>query len=73
MAGTAVGNSGFQNGPSTCMPATAGDDHMIGQTDLPTTLESFGSDPGLAECLWWFRSRRQWEYFDTVCLDLSTD
>ena len=42
--GTPVPNSGFQDGPTTCMPGTAGTDHMIGQTDLPTTLESLGSD-----------------------------
>ena len=37
---TAIGNSGFQNGPATCVPATAGADHMVGQTELPTTLEN---------------------------------
>ena len=39
-ATAAITNSGFQDGPTTCLPGTAGTDHMIGQTDLPTTLES---------------------------------
>ena len=41
-----VSNSGFQNGPATCMPSTAGDDHMIGQTNLPTTLDNVAQTRG---------------------------
>ena len=38
--GTNVANSGFQTGPRTCLPATAGADFLIGQTNLPSILES---------------------------------
>ena len=38
--GTNVANSGFQTGSSVCLPGTAGADFLIGQTNLPSTLES---------------------------------